>query len=416
MIIKQANSMYNLKELKYNDLKSILCHDHKLIGIVVDDASLEVMLRIEKTMQRLKVSGFDAKRILWIEIKAPGKRNRFEETDAYDNYWYQICSAHIKDFHYILISNRNWKLISLQSSESIFSERVADEYYGALSEPLKKIENYVSALVDHICENPDEYNNYVEKNLPYSKRDGRIRRADLNRICPIYRTFEKPQHVVDIVCKYKSLSLTTYKTMTLRTYMHVWRIAYEAYRTKDKGLPDKKYQFEGLTDEEIFRRYNNKGREIEGLDLDSEEDYLKWYTSNRFFHCLDVAYARIHLLPLKNDLFRILENTDSSSYWYIDLDYSVYGYTNDYFNILESFCEKGIRVNCDDEMKRLIGYAKETGYVDITPSPNYHFDEISLPCVDDGITTQQINDIIAATKWKKQQKVRPIIKKNSKKK
>ena len=64
--------------------------------------------------------------------------------------------------------------------------------------------------------------------------------------------------MVDIVCKYKSLSLTTYKTMTLRTYMHVWRIAYEAYRTKDKGLPDKKYQFEGLTDEEIFRRYNNK--------------------------------------------------------------------------------------------------------------------------------------------------------------
>ncbi|MEE3417085.1 MAG: hypothetical protein VZR53_17200 [Prevotella sp.] len=408
--------MYNLKELKYNDLKSILCHNHTLNGIIVDDASLEVMLRIEKTMQRLKVIGFDAKRILWIEIKAPGKRNRFEETDANDNYWYQMCSAHIKDFHYMQISNREGKFIYMQSSENIFNERVADEYYEALSEPLKKIEKYISALVDHICENPDEYNNYVEKNLPYSKRDGRIRRADLNRICPIYRTFDNPQYVVDIVCKYKSLSLTTYKTMTLRTYMHVWRIAYEAYRTKDKGLPDKKYQFEGLTDEEIFRRYNNKGREIEGLDLDSEEDYLKWYTNNRFFHCLDVAYARIHLLPFNNDLFRSLENTDSSSYWRIDLRYSVYGYTNDYFNILESFCEKGIRVNCDDEMKRLIGYAKETGYVDITPSPNYHFDEISLPCVDDGITTQQINDIIAATKWKKQQKVRPIIKKNSKKK
>ena len=67
-------------------------------------------------------------------------------------------------------------------------------------------------------------------------------------------------------------------------------------------------------------------------------------------------------------------------------------------------------------MKRLIGYAKETDYVDITPSPDYHFDEISLPCVYDDITPQQINDIIAATKWKKQQKVRPIIKKNSKKK
>ena len=408
--------MYNLKELKYNDLKSILCHIRTYNGIIVDDASLEVMLRIEKTMQRLKVMGNDARRILWIEIKAPGKRNRFEETDTNENYWYQICSAHFKKFHYILICNREGKFISLQSAKYIGGERKVDVYYGALSEPLKKIEKYISALVDHICENPDEYNNYVEKNLPYSKRDGRIRRAVINRICPRYRTFDNPKYVIDLVCKYKSLPLTIYKTMTLRTYMHVWRIAYEAYRTKDKGLPDKEYQFEGLTDEEIFRRYNNKGREIEGLDLDSEEDFLKWYTNNRFFHCLDVAYARIHLLPFNNDLFRSLENTDSSSYWRIDLRYSVYGYTNDFFNILETLYKNNIRVNCDEEMKRLIGYAKETDYVDITPSPDYHFDEISLPCVDDGITTQQINDIIAATKWKKQQKVRPIIKKNSKKK
>ena len=408
--------MYNLKELKYNDLKSILCHIRTYNGIIIDDASLEVMLRIEKTMQRLKVMGNDARRILWIEIKAPGKRNRFEETDTNENYWYQISSAHFKKFHYILISNREGKFISLQSAKYIGGERKVDVYYGALSEPLKKIEKYISALVDHICENPDEYNNYVEKNLPYSKRDGRIRRADLNRICPIYRTFENPQHVIDVICKYKLLPLTTYKTMTLRTYMHVWRIAYEAYRTKDKGLPENKYQFDGLTDEEIFRRYNNKGREIEGFYLDSEEDFLKWYTNNRFCHCLDVAYARIHLLPFNNDLFKSLENTDSSSYWYIDLRYSVYGYTNDFFNILETLYKNNIRVNCDEEMKRLIGYAKETDYVDITPSPDYHFDEISLPCVDDGITTQQTYDIIAATKWKKQQKVRPIIKKNSKKK
>ena len=177
----------NIPILKYNDLKYLMALDgHDLFnGVIVDDASLAVMLRIEQTMQRLCPMGDDSIRWLWIEIKAPGKRNRFEETDANDNYWYQICSAHIKDFHYMQISNREGKFIYMQSSENIFNERVADEYYEALSEPLKKIEKYISALVDHICENPDEYNNYVEKNLPYSKRDGRIRRADLNRICPI---------------------------------------------------------------------------------------------------------------------------------------------------------------------------------------------------------------------------------------
>lgn len=67
--------MKNIPALRYNDLRDLmyLTHEYHLNGVVVDDAALEVMLRIEKTMQRLEEMGDDEQRWLWIEIKAPGK-------------------------------------------------------------------------------------------------------------------------------------------------------------------------------------------------------------------------------------------------------------------------------------------------------------------------------------------------------
>lgn len=182
--------MKNLPVLKYNDLQDLICLDDvcDLNGVVIDDASLEVMLRIEKTMQRLEVMGDDECRRLWIELKAPQKRFRDDDADKNGNYWYQIFSAHYKDFHYLVLTNRHWRFIDLRSAHHVGAEREPDSVYGNVSKPLKKIEAYVTALVDQICEHPDEYNAYVEEHLPYSKRNGRIKRADLNRICPTYRT------------------------------------------------------------------------------------------------------------------------------------------------------------------------------------------------------------------------------------
>ena len=61
--------MKHIPVLRYNDLRDLmyLTHEHHLNGVVVDDAALEVMLRIEKTMQRLEEMGDDEQRWLWIE-------------------------------------------------------------------------------------------------------------------------------------------------------------------------------------------------------------------------------------------------------------------------------------------------------------------------------------------------------------
>ena len=406
----------NIPILKYNGLKYLMTLEGRnhFEGIIIDDASLSVMLRIEKTMQRLCPMGDDDVRWLWIEIKAPGKRNRMESADQNGNYWYELSTAHYKDFHYMVLRNRSWRWIALQSAEHIGAERKPDPFYGNVEKPLLQLEKYVIALVDWICEDADGYNAYVESHLPYDKRHGRIRRSDLNRICPTYRTFDRPDHVVSVLNRMKSLPLWTTEKMTLRTYMHIWRIAYEAYRTKDSFEPDKPNTYHGRTDESIFMRYNSKGHEIENYDLDSEEGYLAWEEENSPYHCHDVAYARIHLCPCKND-GDWFENKISVSegLWFFRLDFSVYGYSQDVINIFEALCEAGVGVY-SYSAERLHRIASETDWVSISPVPDkYTHDdeignEISLPHVSDDISKEQVNEVIATIEWEPEQKVKPI--------
>ena len=406
----------NIPILKYNDLKYLMALDgHDLFnGVIVDDASLAVMLRIEQTMQRLCPMGDDSIRWLWIEIKAPGKRNRLEDADKNGNYWYELSTAYYKDFHYMVLRNRSWGWIGLQSADYIGAERKPNPVYGNVEKPLLLLEKYVTAMVDWICENADSYNAYVESNLPYSKRHGRIRRADLNRICPIYRTFESPEHVVSVLKRMKNIPLWTTEKMTLRTYMHIWRIAYEAYRTKDSFEPDKPMAYHGLTDESIFISHNSKGREIENYDLDSEEGYLAWDKDYSPYHCNDVAYAQIHLIPRKNEGYDFDQDIPvAEGMWYFELSFSVYGYSQDVVNIFEALSDAGIGV-LSYSAERLYKMASETDWVSISPVPNkYTYDdeignEISLPSVSDDITEELVNEVISIVEWEPEQKVKPI--------
>lgn len=405
--------MKDLPILKYNDLIEIMCLDHNnhLNGVVVDDASLDVMLRVEKTMSRLDVMGDDERRELWIELKAPCKRDREEDADENGNYWYLLITGCYQQMHYMILSNKEWRFIDLRSHESGCGERKPDLWNGNVSKALKKLETYITALVDRICANPEEYNEYVAEHLPYYKREGRIRRKDLNRICPCYKTFEDPERVISIVNGMKALPISTYDEMTLRTYMHVWRILYEAYCRKDRYADRKEDCFEGVSDVEVFS-HNSKGREIEGFDLDSEADFLKWKNENSSYHCLDVAYARVHLCPIKSgDYIYDEELGVPEGKWCFSLGYSVYGYSQDVVNMLEAMLEAGIGLCCSSN-ERLLKIALEEDWVSISPLPNKYThseelgNEISLPYIDDDITEEQVRKVIAATQWEPLEKVR----------
>ena len=111
------------------------------------------------------------------------------------------------------------------------------------------------------------------------------------------------------------------------------------------------------SDEEVFRNHSSKGRETEGLNLDSEQDFLKWDKENTHYHNMDVIYARVHLVPRKKG-----EGWDDEDlpvpdgHWYLDLSFCVYGFSNDVVNMLETFWRAGVGVVCDGQRVRLCQY------------------------------------------------------------
>ena len=401
--------------LKYIDLAPMMYLDHRCHpnGLVVDDATLEVMLRIENTMQRLEVMGEDEKRMLWIEIKAPAKRRRMEEADENGYYWYQVATAQYEGFHYMIITNQQWFYVDLRSASYAGEERKPDNNYYDLSKPLSNLEAYITALVDRICENPIEYHAYLEKCLPYSKRDGIIKRADLNRICPVYRTFKNPERVVGILKRMEALPLWSASEMTLRTYMHFWRLLFQTYYTHRKDSRFSKTDVADKTDEEFFKIFNHKGRATEDLRLDSEPDFLKWQEENCHSHSMDIVYAIVHFIPRKKgEGWGEDDVAVADGQWYLTLSFDVYVFSDMMVDLLEALCDEGIGVVCH-ESERMLRNAREEDYVGISPRNIKYTNKevgntIRLPEVEDGITPQQVADVIAATEWEPIREVRPV--------
>lgn len=399
--------MEYLPILKYIDLAQLWEYSHRDIfeGNVADDASLKVMLRIEKTMQRLNVMGDDDRRLVWIRLKAPHRKaDRYGDVDEKGYYWCQLLTAHYKDFHYLLLENpEGWNSFDLRSASNVSDQRGETNEIDVKS-ALLKLEEYIKAMVDYICDNPEGYNQYVAGHLPYSLRTGKIRRSVLNTILPEMKMFQNREHALDVLYRHVSTPLWHSNIMTLRTYMHVWRIAYDAYRSNGSSHSDS--ITENLSDEEVFMHHNSKGRGIEDLDLDSEEDFKEWMDANSPYHCLDVVYARISLQPhKKEDFYEDIEITDGG--WFFSLGYGVAGYSDDMISILGSLLDNGINVFCNDS-DRLLRMAEETDYVGITPNPNKYAcddvigNEIRLPY-------EHREEIIEAAEWDPEPQVWPII-------
>ncbi len=398
--------MENLPILKYRDLAQLWQYSSRDLfdGNVADDASLEVILRIEKTMQRLKVMGDDDRRCVCIRLKAPHRKaDRYGDSDEKGYYWAQLLTAHYKDFHYMLLEDpESSGYFDLRSAKNTSAKR--DESIGIdVKDELLKLEEYVNGIVDSICENPEVYNNYVAAHLPYSLREGKIKRSVLNKILPEMGMFKNRKQAVEVLSRHLKTPIWSSDKMTLRIYMHVWRIAYDAY--KMNNLDWRAYNSDSRSDEEVFMDHNSKGREIEGLDRDSEEDFRKWEDANRSYHCHDIAYARISLCARKKKEY--CEDVDiPDGNWFFTLGYGVAGYSDDMIAILGGLLDKGINVLSRDT-DRLLRMAEETDYVGITPNPDKYAsddiigNEIRLPC-------EHRKEIIAAAEWDPYPQVLPI--------
>lgn len=381
---------------QYDDAWQILARGDRLNGLVIDAGSEEVMLRIEASMSKLKVMGDDDRRFFWIWAQV-NKRER---------EWLQVLTAHYNDFHYLILSDNRSKMAVLQNAESIYSNE--EKYREDVKEPLLALEKHVKAVVDWVCEAPEEYHAYVERYLPYDKRNGDILRKVFYSIDPEWHDGKDDERLIRGLEEVKAAAPLEFDSITLRTYITVWSAAYRIlsqirYDERDKGYERKLlHDAQTMDDIELFMEYDSKGQEIEGLNLDSQEDYEKWRKANCGFHCMDVSYARIHLSPWREN--------ESESYRF-HLNFGVYGFYDEVAEIAIALHKQGITLKVD-EIDSILKILRQEDMVGFRPHPDKYMNrdgvtnQVWLPHIGD-VTREVYWKIIKSTKWHKQHKPWP---------
>ena len=381
---------------QYDDAWQILARGDRLNGLVIDAGSEEVMLRIEASMSKLKVMGDDDRRFFWIWAQV-NKRER---------EWLQVLTAHYNDFHYLILGDNRSEMAVLQNAESIYSNE--EKYREDVKEPLLALETHVKAVVDWVCEAPEEYHAYVERYLPYDKRNGDIPRKVFYSIDPEWHDGKDDERLIRGLEEVKAAAPLEFDSITLRTYITVWSAAYRIlaqirYDERDKGYERKLlHDAQTMDDIELFMEYDSKGQEIEGLNLDSQEDYERWRKANCGFHCMDVSYARIHLSPWREN--------ESESYRF-HLNFGVYGFYDEVAEIAIALHKQGITLKVD-EIDSILKILRQEDMVGFRPHPDKYMNrdgvtnQVWLPHIGD-VTREVYWKIIKSTKWHKQHKPWP---------
>ena len=381
---------------QYDDAWQILARGDRLNGLVIDAGSEEVMLRIEASMSKLKVMGDDDRRFFWIWAQV-NKRER---------EWLQVLTAHYNDFHYLILGDNRSEMAVLQNAESICSNE--EKYREDVKKPLLALETHVKAVVDWVCEAPEEYHAYVERYLPYDKRNGDIPRKVIYSIDPEWHDGKNDERLIRGLEEVKAAAPLEFDSITLRTYITVWSAAYRIlsqirYDERDKGYERKLlHDAQTMDDIELFMEYDSKGQEIEGLNLDSQEDYEKWRKANCGFHCMDVSYARIHLSPWREN--------ESESYRF-HLNFGVYGFYDEVAEIAIALHKQGITLKVD-EIDSILKILRQEDMVGFRPHPDKYMNrdgvtnQVWLPHIGD-VTREVYWKIIKSTKWHKQHKPWP---------
>lgn len=278
---------------------------------ILDDRSLEVLLRIENMLIIIEPMGSDDCRYLyietvrgtfeqWLEIEDVtadsasamcGLRNDWLDDLPNEKEWFEVGVARFENLVRIYISDIYGSTFVLANTRNIYTPRDHDQSarydaYGLLC----RIEKYLQEVVNRIIEEPQSYMDYIEKHYPYHCRKGSV---SYKNWCDIMgqKLVELDDKEVELLRSVTTPHLTYYDgPMTLREYMKVWKIAYCGIIGDDF--------LNTLTPEEIFTR-SSKGSEedIGKYDPDSEKDFIIWGKENAGYHCFEVTYVNVHLLP-----------------------------------------------------------------------------------------------------------------------
>jgi len=349
--------------------------------LLLDEESIRIMLRIQERMRLLAPCDDDDRRTLWIEsIPGGGKRG---ETKM----WWKVIVGYYEDIHYLAITDGRWRGATFLNKDD---GNCLDSYKYDMREMLGKLNAYLWQIVSDVMKNPVPYNEYVEKNLPLTLRTGTLSRKTYRGFFPDDKWKGLPFDPEPLLRKKAAQSKTdTIEAMTLREYIRLWSIAYRAIHP----------EYANQADLEVFNK-NSKGRDIgKHYGLDDPEEYMRWDKEQGAYHCHDVVYARVVLVPQRQ----------REGGWYLDFGGDLEGYTEDIIKGANALDLAGISfmLRCAKEM--LEDYLGED---DITFCPfggmrseiggaSRSFPEGKR----DGLPAKRIKELASLVNWKPLRKV-----------
>ena len=254
--------------------------DHWLDEFLLEGESLDIAWKIHKELQVFEPCGDDDNRTIWLEVPRGDISDwmpyeeavRYEDVHDEEEYVAAWKASHPRETEWLKVMTSVYNgniFLRLFDGESCFGSYRSNDIGSCSkekpSEYLELLLNEIRLLKARIIDNPETYNEYVEKNLPKQKRTGRISRKELNRILPWYREeIENQEEVEKMLQDCVEYSGTPLDKMTIRIYCKYYRVAYEAY----VGCND----FNAKDDVEFYTKCALKHIDDE-LDVDSEKDF-----------------------------------------------------------------------------------------------------------------------------------------------
>lgn len=241
-----------------------------------------ILLTILERMKDLAPMGDDDRRSLWIETLCE---------DPGEVAWYEVTSGSYRDSHYIVISDEECFSLMIVSGGALLDSDVDTDV--DVSDFLNSLNGYLSRLVGRIRVSPERYNDYIEENLPYSKRTGKILRSKRDALMPWMR-IGVPDGAEDFVrnCIAYEDCPPGEEKIGAKTFL-------EALRAAMDEAGECLYQFEDLSD--LYSDEENLGEVFPFMNLRFPDGYRLrpkknreggWYIS---FHCCYEGYLDVAL-------------------------------------------------------------------------------------------------------------------------
>lgn len=402
--------------------------------VYVDGRSFALLLEIQKALSVFEPIGDDEARKIWLEIP----RGTAEEWKAFDDLrrgcsedgnddlaryqeelnecflcetrWLFVVTSTYREYTFLKISDRGHKCVIF--TNRTFHDKDSPKDMVWLLEPLLEL---VKERVDLIIRDIDAYNRYIEENVPYRQRSGRIRSKYLNKIIPKRKLqVENREHCIkamrellrreEVYSEEKGSSTADWEskgvpapfdTMSIRTFCKHYRIADTIFWSMFGSKLAKKAL--SMDDDVAYYSHHGLHHDLKGCDLDSEEAFISFAQD----HYGELGLSRMNVGA---------SNSYVRDKWIVTFGFSYSAYVEEGLRIAMALYETGAPF-LFHEAENLLHVLEESGSVRLSPFTFHDYlqggdDEgvMDLPFVEDcdkegELTRAQYDEIVKLAEW-----------------